>query len=98
MGAATDAEQVDANESHFLPRGYTEEETVSLAITRLAQNEELLGALAWRLGIPLTDVRPDSREPLLAREGGQWDGGGGEEMKDEDDEELDENREQIEVA
>lgn len=56
-----------------------------MAVTRLAENENLLGALAWRLGIPLADVRPDGREPPLARDRG------------EDEEELDENREKIEV-
>ncbi|CAM9631266.1 unnamed protein product, partial [Pylaiella littoralis] len=67
------------------PRPLTEEEKLSLAVTRLAENENLLGALAWRLGIPLADVRPDGREPPLARDRG------------EDEEELDENREKIEL-
>lgn len=67
------------------PRQLTEEEQLSLAVTRLAGNEKLLEALAWRLGIPLADVRPDGREPPLARD------------DQEDEEELDENREQIEV-
>lgn len=66
-------------------RPLTEEERVSLTVTRLAGNEKLLEALAWRLGIPLADVRPDGREPPLARDRG------------EDEEELEENREQIEV-
>ncbi|CAM9963332.1 unnamed protein product [Ectocarpus sp. 6 AP-2014] len=68
------------------PRQLTEEEQLSLAVTRLAGNEKLLEALAWRLGIPLADVRPDGREPPLARD------------DQEDEEELDENREQIELG
>lgn len=68
------------------PRPLNEDEKLSLAVDRLAGNEKLLGALAWRLGIPLADVRPDGREPPLARDRGG-----------EDEEELDENREQIEV-
>lgn len=64
-------------------------------MTRLAQNEKLLGALAWRLGIPLADVRPDGREPPLVREQG---GGGGVGGGGEDEEELDENKEQTEVT
>lgn len=63
-----------------------------------------MGALAWRLGIPLADVRPDGREPPLARarggdgghnggESGVADAGGSE----DDDEELEENKGQIEV-
>lgn len=38
-----------------------------MAVSRLAENEDLLSALAWRLGIPRQDVRPDGREPALAR-------------------------------
>lgn len=67
------------------PRPLNEDEKLSLAVDRLAGNEKLLGALAWRLGIPLADVRPDGREPPLTRDRG------------EDEEELDANREQIEV-
>ena len=90
--------------SPILPRQYTEEEKISLAVAQLAQNEKLLGALAWRLGIPLANVRPNGREPPLARargagggcnggEGGVADAGGSE----DDDEELEENKGQIEV-
>lgn len=67
------------------PRPLNDDQKLSLAVDRLAGNEKLLGALAWRLGIPLADVRPDGREPPLARDRG------------EDEEELGENREQIEV-
>lgn len=72
----------------LLPREYTEEEKVSLAVTRLAQNEELLGALAWRLGIPVAGIRQDGREPPLARDGKDY----------ADEEELEGNRDQIEVS
>ena len=91
------------DESSILPRQYTEEEKISLAVTQLAQNEKLLGALAWRLGIPLENVRPDGREPPLARERGTESGGGGGAVEggvgdqDDDEEELDENRGKIEV-
>lgn len=92
-------------------RTYTDDEKVSLAVTRLAENEKLLEALAWRLGIPLADVRRDGREPRLARDcmrngvvpkrGGGRDEGchdsdGVEKAYDE--EELEENREQKEVS
>lgn len=100
MGATAEPDNNGgADETSILPRQYTEEEKISLAVTRLAQNEKLLGALAWRLGIPLANVRPDGREPALARARGDESNdeegrtGGG----SEDDEELEENRWQIEV-
>lgn len=82
----------------LLPREYTEEENVSLAVTRLAQNEELLGALAWRLGIPVADIRRDGREPPLARGKPRMRGGDEEGREGEDEEEVEENRDQIEVS
>ncbi|CAM9679715.1 unnamed protein product, partial [Discosporangium mesarthrocarpum] len=45
----------------------TEKERLAMAIERLAENEDLLKALAWRLGIPKSDIRPQGREPPLAR-------------------------------
>lgn len=87
-----------SNEEHILPRHYTEEEKVSLAVTRLAENEQLLQALAWRLGIPLADIRPNGREPALSRKGSHTKPDGEEgENSSENDEEKEENREQIEV-
>lgn len=88
----------DDGTAPLLPREYTEEEKVSLAVTRLAQNEELLGALAWRLGIPVADIRHNGREPPLAR-GRPRTGEGSRDGKcDEDEEEFEENRDQIEVS
>ncbi|CAM9223436.1 unnamed protein product, partial [Hapterophycus canaliculatus] len=86
-GHNPDNKNVDQDHNDdVIPRPLTEEERISLTVTSLAGNEKLLGALAWRLGIPLTDVRPDGREPPLARDRGV------------DEEELDENREQIELG
>lgn len=83
-------------------RIYTDDEKVSLAVTRLAENEKLLEALAWRLGIPLADVRRDRREPHLARDCTKRRGDGDEndvaEGNEFDEEELEENREQKEVS
>lgn len=93
-----------------------------MAVSRLAGNEKLLSALAWRLGIPRENITADGREPSLARgdghdtdidvdgagggdsmgEGGNEEGGlsANERVKDdrtEDEEEISENREQVEV-
>lgn len=89
----------EANETALRPRLYTEEEKISLAVTHVAENKKLLEALAWRLGIPVADIRPDGREPPLARE---VDGASTAEKEGtgrgyEDDEEIDGNREVIEV-
>lgn len=102
------------------PRQYSQEETLTLAVSQLAENEQLLDALAWRLGIPREEIRRDGREPPLVRgngdvvgsegggvggddaEGAEENGGerGGRRRTscgDEDEEEMPENREQIEV-
>lgn len=68
LGISTSSQAAgDGSAPVTFPRHYTHEEQLALAVTSLAQNEELLGALAWRLGIPRADVRPDGREPPLAR-------------------------------
>lgn len=103
-----------SRETSLAGRIYTDDEKVSLAVTRLAENEKLLEALAWRLGIPLADVRRDGREPRIARgcptngvvAKRRGDGDGDENLHDSDDvegnafdeEELEENREQKEVS
>lgn len=102
------------------PRQYSQEETLTLAVSQLAENEQLLDAIAWRLGIPREEIRRYGREPPLVRGNGdvvgsEGDGIGGDGTEgarenggecgsrrrtsygDKDEEEMSENREQIEV-
>lgn len=113
MGLVTSEPAAAGLDSSTYPREYTQEEKIAIAISRLAENEQLLGALAWRLGIPLENVRRGGREPPLARvsdygaNGAKTDAcgkgrdgviNGNYSDKDEDEEEMLENREQVEVG
>ncbi|CAM9173615.1 unnamed protein product [Chrysoparadoxa australica] len=49
------------------PAPITSEQIVEEAVGKLAEHPALLEKLAWRLGIPIEDVRPAGREPPLQR-------------------------------
>ncbi|CAM9291303.1 unnamed protein product, partial [Choristocarpus tenellus] len=95
MGQGATTTLSTALPSQPLPVEFTEEERLRVAVQRLAENEQLLEALAWRLGIPQKDVRRDGREPPLARNGAE--AGDTSESQGEDDSEEDGNRGEIEV-